>query len=183
MTSTRFLVLVRLTVQGIELDARDGRAVVLLAHEETERCFPLWLGDHEAQALARAVGRAPAAPDAIEALANVISGLGAKLAHVEITGAIHRVVTAALIVADAHGHLAIPARASDAITLALRLHAPILVPEELLAQVAARVADAEARTQSRPPAAAEPVLLSTAERWNTLLAHLSQSGSPKIYEG
>jgi bifunctional DNase/RNase len=172
-----------LSVQGIQLDSRDGRAILVLADEDTERCFPLWLGDHEAQSIARALGRAAAAPDAIEVLAGMICGLGAKLVHVEVTGAVHRVVTAALVVADASGHIAIPARASDAIALALRLDAPILVPDELLSQVAARVADAEARTQSRPPAAAESVLLSTAERWNTLLAHLSQSGSPKIYEG
>lgn len=175
--------LVRLTVQSIELDPRDGRAVLFLAHEDSERCFPLWLGDAEAHAISRALGRTPAAPDVVELLAQAVVGLGAQLVQVEITGAVHRTVTAAVVIADAHGHLALPARASDAIALALRLDAPILVPEELLAHVAARVSDAEARTQSRPPAAAEQVLLSPAERWNALLAHLSQAGSDKIYEG
>jgi hypothetical protein len=175
-------VLIALHVAKIELDPRDGRAVLLLVHKESERAFPLWLGDDEAAAIARALARAPQAPGPVELLASTIRTLGASLAHVEITGAVHRVVTAAVILVDAHGQVALPARASDAVALAVLLQAPVLVPEELLAQVAARVTDAESRTQSRPPAAAEPLQLSQAERWNALLEHLG-SRADKTYEG
>jgi bifunctional DNase/RNase len=175
-------VLVSLDVAKIELDPRDGRAVLLLVHKETERIFPLWLGDDEAAAIARALARAPQAPGPIELLASTIRTLGASVAHVELTGAVHRVVTAAVMLVDGLGQVALPARASDAVALAIQLRAPVMIPEELLAQVAARVADAEARTQSRPPAAAEPLQLSPAERWNALLAHLGTSAD-KTYEG
>jgi bifunctional DNase/RNase len=176
-------VLVSLRVAAIELDPRDGRPVLLLIHESTERCFPLWLGDDEAHAIARSIGRAPAATDAVDVIRSAIAVLGGVVSQVEITGALHRVVTAAIVVTDATGPVSIPSRASDAVALALRVGAPILVPEELLAQVAARVSDAETRTQSRPPASAEHVQLSQAERWNALLAHLSRGRTDKPYEG
>jgi hypothetical protein len=176
---------VQLQVVSVTLDPRDGRAVVLLVHEATGRVFPLWVGDEEAAAVARALaGRGhTASTDTHGLLAATVKALGATVEHVEITGVISSVVTASVALGDADGVQTLPARPSDAVALAVCLGAPILVHDELLAQVAARVADAEARTGSRNPAAAEPVQLSQAERWNQLLAHLSSSRSPKNYEG
>jgi bifunctional DNase/RNase len=180
---------VRLRVGGVTLDPRDGRAVILMVEERGSRVFPLWVGDDEAAAVARALsGRGQSSStDTHGLLAAAVRTLGAGVAHVEITGVVSSVVTAAVVtasvhLADADGNTALPARPSDAIALALRMGAPVLVDEELLAQVAARVADAEART-SRNAVAAEPVQMSQAERWNQLLAHLSSSRSPKNFEG
>jgi uncharacterized protein len=176
---------VHLRVAAVTLDPRDGRAVILLVHEPSGRVFPLWVGDDEAAAVARALaGRGQSSStDTHGLLVTTIRALGASIEHVELTGVVSSVVTAAIALGDAQGLSLLGARPSDAVALALRLGAPILVHEELLAQVAARVADAEARTGSRSPAAAEPVQLSQAERWNQLLAHLSSSRSPKNYEG
>lgn len=176
---------VQLRVAAVTLDPRDGRAVVVLVHEASGRVFPLWVGDEEAAAVARALaGRGqPSSTDTHGLLAAAVRVLGASVEHVELTGVISSVVTAQVFLGDAEGVSALAARPSDAVALAVRLGAPILVHDELLAQVAARVADAEARTGARNPAAAEPVQLSQAERWNQLLAHLSSSRSPKNYEG
>ena len=173
----------RLRVAGVNLDPRDGRAVVLLV-DSGDRVFPLWVSDDEASAIARALaGRGQSSStDTHGLLAAAVRSLGAGVDHVEITGVIARVVTACVALVDAEGIVPLAARPSDAIALALRLGAPILIHDELLAQVAAGVADAEARTGSRNPAAAEPVQLSPAERWNQLLAHLSSS-PPKSFEG
>jgi bifunctional DNase/RNase len=175
---------VKLRVGAVTLDPRDGRAVILLVHGESGRVFPLWVGDDEAAAVARALRPAPLGPssDTQGLLAAAVASLGASVEHVEITGIVDRVVTATIALGDAEGTTILPARPSDAVALALRMNAPIFVHDELLSQVASRVADAEARTGSRT-AAAEPVQLSQAERWNQLLAHLSTSRSPKSYEG
>ena len=183
---------VRLRVGAVTLDPRDGRAVILLLHGESGRVFPLWVGDDEAASVARAVRSANAAthaaaaagpPDAQGLLAATLHLLGAGVEHVELTGIADRVVTALIAIGDAEGTTLLPARPSDAVALALRMNAPIFVHDALLTQVAARVADAEARTGSRAATAAEPVQLSQAERWNQLLAHLSTSRAPKSYEG
>ena len=181
---------VKLRVGALALDPRDGRPVILLVHGETGRVFPLWVGDDEAAAVARALRRGPtdarsdaALPDTQDLLAATIACLGASVEHVELTGIVDRVVTATIALGDADGTIILPARPSDAVALALRMNAPIFVHDELLSQIASRVADAEARTGSRTATAAEPVQLSQAERWNQLLAHLSTSRSPKSYEG
>ncbi len=136
-----------------------------------------------ASALRRDVVQAAAVLDSRGLLAAVLARLGASLEHIEITGVVDGVVTATVAIGDAAGTVVLPARASDALALALRMDAPILVADDVLSLVAARVAEAETRTGSRPPMAAEPASMSQAERWNQLLAHLSTSRSPKRYEG
>jgi bifunctional DNase/RNase len=159
--------------------------VVLLVEQPGVRVFPLWMSDDEAAAIARALaGRGQSSStDTHGLLAASIRSLGASVEHVELTGVLSSVVTATIALGDAEGATELQARPSDAIALALRMSAPILVNDELLAQVSARVAEAEARTGSRNPTAAEPIQMSQAERWNQLLAHLSSSRSPKNYEG
>lgn len=175
--------LLPLRVAGVTLDPRDGRAVVVLVHEDSGRAFPLWVADDDAAAIARAVaGRGQSSStDTHGLLWAAVRSLGAAVEHVELNGALHSVVTAAVTLADAEGPVVLAARASDAVALALRAGAPVLVHEELLQQVATRLADAEARTAGRGPTAAEPVQMTPAERWNALLAHLSTL--PKPYEG
>lgn len=175
--------LVPLRVAGLTLDPRDGRAVVVLAHEPSGRVFPLWVADDDAAGIARALsgGGQSSSTDTHGLLWATVRSLGAGVEHVELNGALHSVVTAAVTLADAAGPVVLAARPSDAVALALRAGAPILVHEELLAQVAARVSDAQARTAGRGPTAAEPVQMTPAERWNALLAHLSTL--PKPYEG
>lgn len=172
-----------LRVAGVTLDPRDGRAIVVLVDDESGRAFPLWGADDAAAAIARAVeGRGQSSStDTHGLLWAAVRTLGAGVEHVELNGALHGVVSAAVTLADAAGPITLAARASDAIALALRAGAPVLVHDELLAQVAARLADAEARTSGHGPAAAEPVQMTPAERWNALLAHLSTL--PKPYEG
>ena len=175
--------LVPLRVAGVTLDPRDGKAVVVLAHEPSGRSFPLWVADDDAAGIARAVsGRGQSSStDTHGLLWAAVRSLGAAVEHVELNGALQSVVTAAVTLSDAAGPIVLAARASDAVALALRAGAPILVNEELLDQVAARLADAEARTADHGPTAAEPVQMTPAERWNALLAHLSTL--PKPYEG
>jgi uncharacterized protein len=178
-------------VGAVTLDPRDGRAVVLLVHDappRAPRVFPVWVGDDEAASIARALSARPHGehvkmPDTQSLLVATVEALGARIEHVELTGVVDRVVTAVVVLGDAEGSVQLNARASDAIAIALHMDAPIVVHDELLSQVAVRVADAEARTGSRSATAAEPVQLSQAERWNQLLAHLSTSRSPKSYEG
>jgi uncharacterized protein len=174
---------VLLSVGAVTLDPRDGRAVVILVHHESGRVFPLWVGDDEAAAIARALSGAAPSSDTHGLLAQTLIALGGHVEHVAITGVSSGVVSAHVAIGDADGTTVLQARPSDAVAVALRMNAPILVHDELLAHVAARVADAEARTGGRTPAAAEPVQLSQAERWNQLLAHLSTSRPPKSYEG
>lgn len=167
---------VPLRVSLVHLDPRDGRAVLVLVHELTARVFPLWVGDAEAASIARAVeGATSPRPDAHDLMATLVRGLGGQVLAVELTGVVGGVVVAEVVLGGADEPFVVEARPSDAVALALRAGCPILVEDELLEQVAARVREAELR--AGPPGkggsgGAEPVVQSTAERWNALLQHL-----------
>jgi bifunctional DNase/RNase len=147
---------------------------LLLTHEESGRIFPLWLGDAEASSVARALeGPRPSSPDTHDLMWRIVDRLGAGVEHVEIRALAGGVLEAAVALSHIDEPILLDARVSDAVALALRSGAPILVSEELLETIAGRVREAEARMGPRPvSAAAEPVVQSAAERWNQLLAHL-----------
>ncbi len=175
---------VPLRVSMVQLDPRDGRAVLLFVHEASGRVFPLWIGDQEAASVVRALeGATSPRPDAHDLMANIVRGLGAQVQSVELTGVVGGVVVAEVVLCGADEPILIEARPSDAVALALRAQCPILVEEELLEQVAARVREAEARVgPARGSSAAEPVMQSAAERWNQLLEHLGGARQGQRYE-
>ncbi len=165
--------LVALRILSFELDPRDGRVVLLLAHDVSRRVFPLWLGDDDAAIIARSIGALPPIPDSAQLLSAALQVLGASIDHVEITSVAGGVVSAVVVLADARELVSIAARASDAIAVAIRLGAQVLIADALLAKVAQDVAEAEARVHA--PVAAQPVVLTQAERWSTLLQHLNKT--------
>lgn len=160
----------------LTLDPRDGRAVVVLEHRETGRVLPVWMDDRDASSVANAArGLSTPQPGPHDLLYTALVALGAEVGHAALRSVAGGVVRAELCLLYADERVLLEARASDAIAVALRAGAPILAAEELLDQVDARVREAEARLlPAHRTAAAEPVLQSTAERWNQLLEHLSR---------
>ena len=167
---------VQLELVDLTLDPRDGRAVVVLEHRASGRIFPLWVDEREAAALARAsTAKATPRPDPQELLFAVILALGAGVQRVNIARVTGGVVHAELRLLHGDEVVALDARPSDAIAVALRSGAPIVVEEDLLDQVSARVREAEARAlPASRGTGAERLVQSPAERWNILLEHLSR---------
>lgn len=164
---------VQVDVVGFGLDPRSGRGVVVLVHEASGRAFPLWVHDKDGAAVARALdGRTTGRPDAQELAWEVIATLGASVDHVEIVGVVGGVVQARVGLRFGDEQSWLEARPSDACVLALRAGAPILIEDELLEQVAARVRAAEARAQPSRASLDESPVLTVGERWNQLLQHL-----------
>ncbi len=175
--------LVPLHVAALSLDPRDGRAVLLLAHAPSQRIFPLWLDDRDAAAVARACAgeRAPTL-DAHDLGAAILDVVGAQVEQATLVGVVGGVVRARVTLRFGDERTSIDARASDAIALALRRGASVLVDEGLLEQVAARVREAEARVSTPHATAAEPVAQTPGERWNQLLEHLHAGPEGPLYE-
>jgi bifunctional DNase/RNase len=158
--------------------------VLVLEHRDSERAFPIWLHDADAAAVARALdGRGAVSPDAHTLTFGVVAAVGARVEHAMLTGVVGGVVQARVMLRYGDETVGLDARSSDAIALAVRARAPILVGDALLDQVAARVREAEARLLPATRSdAAESVEMTPGERWNQLLQHLGGDGDGPLYE-
>src|SRR5205823_11374105 len=131
---------VEVEVRGVQLDPTTGSPVVQLVEKgKAGRALPIWIGPFEAQAIAAEMQGMPLPrPLTHDLMKRLVESLGGRLDHVVIGDLRDNTYIATLHLAGADGKdIAIDARPSDAIALALRLHGPILVADELFAKAAA----------------------------------------------
>lgn len=125
--------LIEMTIKGLMVDPITNMPIVVLKDKEGERVLPIWVGVFEANAIALQIENvATPRPMTHDLLRNVI---------VDLDGAVDRIVVSdlqestffAIIHLTVKGeHLIVDARPSDAIALALRMRAPILVEETVI---------------------------------------------------
>ncbi len=130
-------------VENLGVDPNSGGVVVLL-RAENGKLLPIWIGALEGQNIAIALaGEKPPRPLTPDLLLSVLDMLGGKLARVEITELKENTFYARLVIEHRGIEYEIDARPSDAIALALRAEAPILVDEKLLEEAAVEEAQVE----------------------------------------
>lgn len=134
---------VEVSVDGVRLDADSGTPVVRLveripsgAEARTPRELPIWIGPFEAQAIVLEMrGASPTRPLTHDLMKSLVERLGARLDRVVIDELRDDTYFAKLHLEAPGGRtVVVDARPSDAIALALRLHGPLLVSEELFAK-------------------------------------------------
>lgn len=128
-----FMSLVPVNVMGVGLDP-NNTPIVMLREAGGQRTLPIWIGQAEALAINLALeGAALERPLTHDLIKSLLDGLGVKLEKVIITELRQGTYFAQLLL-NADGRLlALDARPSDSIALALRTKSPILMEEELLA--------------------------------------------------
>jgi bifunctional DNase/RNase len=124
---------VEVKVSGLAFDPRVKSHVVVLKEVEGERVLPIWIGNPEAQAIAREMaGQRFQRPLTHDLVATLVDGLKAKITRVVIGDLRENTFFANLIVERAPDVLSVDARPSDSIAIALRCKAPIFVDDRLL---------------------------------------------------
>ena len=120
-------------VNGLILEPKTQQNIVVLREAGGERILPIWIGPGEAQAIRRILSEEPfPRPLTHDLIALVIEGLKAKVTRVVIADLRENTFFASVLVARDAEMLAIDARPSDSIAIALRTRAPIYVNEQLL---------------------------------------------------
>ena len=77
--------MVEVTVQSIQVSLMTDHRVILLKEIGSERVLPIWIGTHEAEAIAiRMRDVSVARPMTHDLLADVISNLGGEVAHITV---------------------------------------------------------------------------------------------------
>jgi bifunctional DNase/RNase len=130
------------TVDRLAVDRTTNTPVVLLRESVGNRGVSIWIGPPEASAIAIALqGVNVPRPMTHDLLRHLLKGLGGELVQVAITMVLDNTYHAELLVRRGSDEIAaIDSRPSDAIALALRCEAPILVAESLLRDLGAEPA-------------------------------------------
>jgi len=123
------------TVAGVTVDPKTKSPIVLLRDAETGNVVPIWIGLLEANAIALALeGTELPRPMTHDLMISILHVTGTRLRSVEIAD-IRESTYFALLNLEENGEIVrIDARPSNAIALALRCGARILVSEAVLSQ-------------------------------------------------
>lgn len=121
---------VEMTIKGLMMDPVTNTPIVVLQERDADRVLPIWVGVVEANAIALQVENiATARPMTHDLLRNIIQDLEGTVDRIVVSDLKEQTFYAVIHI-DVHGdRLAIDARPSDAIALALRAHAPIMVED------------------------------------------------------
>ena len=124
-------------VVGVRIEMPSNQPIVLLKEIDGDRFIPIWVGATEATSIAFAQqGINPSRPLSHDLMRDILHTLDATLLAVQITHLRDGVFFATLQIRTSEdAALAISARPSDAIALALRSQSNILASRELLEQV------------------------------------------------
>jgi uncharacterized protein len=145
---------IKVDVVGLSVDQRTEAPVVLLRVPPGKLCLPIWIGPAEAASIALALrGEQFARPLTHDLLATAIDGLGGGVQRVTITDQRDGTYFARLFLERDREVLAIDARPSDCIALALRTEAPIYLEDSLLAKVQDSLLPLESLERPGPPPA------------------------------
>jgi bifunctional DNase/RNase len=124
---------IEVAIKGLTLDPITNMPIVVLHDAEGQRVLPIWVGPSEANAIALQIENVTTPrPMTHDLLRLVIAELRAQVQRVVVTD-LKDSTFYAMIYLDTGGTVvAIDARPSDAIALALRTKAPIFVDESVL---------------------------------------------------
>jgi hypothetical protein len=138
--------MMQVRVAGLSLDATTQQPVLLLVPSDEvdnggpRRALPIWIGHPEATAILLSVqGVEPPRPMTHDLLKSAIEATGHVVSRVEVTRLEEGTFFAALVLRGEERELAIDARPSDSIALAVRCGCPIYVAESVFAEAAVEV--------------------------------------------
>lgn len=126
--------MVEMRIQGLMIDPITNMPIVVLRDPKTDDKLPIWVGVFEANAIALELEkvRTPR-PMTHDLMRETITRLGARLTRVDIVDLQDNTFYASLHLETSGDACDIDARPSDALALALRCDATIMVAEKVIA--------------------------------------------------
>ncbi len=127
--------MVKCIVTGLAVDTTSNSPVVLLSPEnsgDTGMVLPIWIGPNETMVIGQEMaGFTPPRPLTHDLLLSIVITMGGTILKVEITELKDSTFYAKVHLSYDGKTVEVDARPSDAIALALKAKAPLLVNEEL----------------------------------------------------
>ena len=125
--------LIEMSIKGLMVDPITNMPIVILKDKEGDRVLPIWVGIFEANAIALQIENiATPRPMTHDLLRNIINDLEGQVDRVVVCDLKDNTFYAIIHLTVRGERVAIDARPSDAIALALRTRSPILVDETVI---------------------------------------------------
>ncbi len=124
---------IEMTIKGLMVDPITNMPIVILRDKEGQRVLPIWVGIFEANAIALQIENVPTPrPMTHDLLRNVIQDLKGAVQKIVVCDLQENTFYALIYLSLGGDTVAIDARPSDAIALALRARAPIFVEDTVI---------------------------------------------------
>jgi bifunctional DNase/RNase len=125
--------LIEMTIKGLMLDPITNTPIVILKDKDGDRVLPIWVGLFEANAIALQIENvATPRPMTHDLLRNIITDLDGRVDRIVVSDLKENTFYAIVHLTVRGERVAVDARPSDAIALALRTRAPIMVEETVI---------------------------------------------------
>ena len=122
-----------MTIKGLMVDPVTNMPIIILRDQEGQRVLPIWVGVFEANAIALQIENiATPRPMTHDLLRNVIADLKAQVRKIVVSDLKENTFYALIYMTVNGDTIAVDARPSDAIALALRVRAPIFVEDAVI---------------------------------------------------
>jgi hypothetical protein len=122
-----------MTIKGLMVDPITNTPIIILRDKDGQRVLPIWVGVFEANAIALQIENATTPrPMTHDLLKNVIQDLRGRIEKIVVSDLKENTFYALIYLSVGGEMMAIDARPSDAIALALRARAPIFVEEKVI---------------------------------------------------
>jgi bifunctional DNase/RNase len=132
-TGRKEIAVLQVRIHSLNIDATTNQPVIILREPESGRLLPIWIGHNEATAILLKLQQVEAPrPMTHDLLLNTITDLGFIVERIEITRLEDSTFYGALVLRGEERTIAIDARPSDAIALAVRANVPVYVAEQVL---------------------------------------------------
>ena len=125
--------MVEVEIDSIRVSLMSQHRIVILKEAGAERFLPIWIGPYEAEAITVSLQQMEVArPLTHDLLRNVLQTLGAEVVRINIVELRDDVFYARIVVRVTGRELEIDSRPSDALALAVRVHVPVFVAENVM---------------------------------------------------
>jgi bifunctional DNase/RNase len=124
---------IEMTIKGLMVDPITNMPIIILRDKDGQRVLPIWVGVFEANAIALQIENVTTPrPMTHDLLKNVIADLRGSIEKIVVSDLKDNTFFALIYLSVGGEVMAIDARPSDAIALALRARAPIFVEEKVI---------------------------------------------------